>query len=65
MENLEEIAPSSIATATKIIVNGAWVGIHRDAEQLMSTLRKLRRSMDIIVSEVNTTQLVVESSVQL
>merc|ERR1712106_1018743 len=53
MENLEEIAPSSIHDSTKIFVNGCWVGIHRDPEQLMSTLRKLRRQMDIIVSEVS------------
>uniref|UniRef100_A0A914VVN6 DNA-directed RNA polymerase subunit beta n=1 Tax=Plectus sambesii TaxID=2011161 RepID=A0A914VVN6_9BILA len=53
MENLEEVAPSAIADATKIFVNGAWVGIHRDPEQLMNTLRKLRRQMDIIVSEVS------------
>uniref|UniRef100_A0A1A9VXS4 DNA-directed RNA polymerase n=1 Tax=Glossina austeni TaxID=7395 RepID=A0A1A9VXS4_GLOAU len=53
MENLEEIAPSPIADATKIFVNGCWVGIHRDPEQLMATLRKLRRQMDIIVSEVS------------
>lgn len=26
MENLEEIAPSAIADATKIFVNGCWVG---------------------------------------
>ncbi len=38
--------------ATKIFVNGCWVGIHRDPDQLMNTLRKLRRQMDIIVSEV-------------
>jgi len=53
MENLEEIAPSSIADATKIFVNGCWVGIHRDPEQLMTTLRKLRRQMDIINAEVS------------
>ncbi len=47
-----EVAPSAIANATKIFVNGSWVGIHRDPEQLMTTLRKLRRQMDIIVSEV-------------
>ena len=41
------------SSATKIFVNGHWVGIHRDPEQLMSTLRKLRRQMDIIVSEVS------------
>merc|ERR550534_2035602 len=53
MENLEEISPSSIADATKIFVNGCWVGIHRDPEQLMLTLRKLRRQMDIINAEVS------------
>jgi len=53
MENLEEITPNSISDATKIFVNGCWVGIHRDPEQLMGTLRKLRRQMDIIVSEVS------------
>ncbi|MFH4976328.1 hypothetical protein AB6A40_003037 [Gnathostoma spinigerum] len=53
MENLEEVAPAAIANATKIFVNGAWVGIHRDPEQLMGTLKKLRRQMDIIVSEVS------------
>lgn len=41
------------SSATKIFVNGCWVGIHRDPEQLMTTLRKLRRQMDIIVSEVS------------
>ena len=34
-------------------MNGCWVGIHRDPEQLIVTLRKLRRQMDIIVSEVS------------
>ena len=39
-------------SATKIFVNGCWVGIHREPDHLMSTLRRLRRQMDIIVSEV-------------
>ena len=43
--------------STKIFVNGCWVGIHRDPDQLMSTLRKLRREMDIIVSEVGILNL--------
>jgi DNA-directed RNA polymerase II subunit RPB2 len=34
-------------------VNGCWVGIHRDPDELINTLRKLRRKMDIIVSEVS------------
>nr|XP_034315896.1 DNA-directed RNA polymerase II subunit RPB2-like [Crassostrea gigas] len=54
MENLEEVSPSAIQEyCHKIFVNGCWVGIHRDPEQLMNTLRKLRREMDIIVSEVS------------
>uniref|UniRef100_A0A0N5BX22 DNA-directed RNA polymerase subunit beta n=1 Tax=Strongyloides papillosus TaxID=174720 RepID=A0A0N5BX22_STREA len=53
MENLEEVSPSSIKDATKVFVNGAWVGIHHDPVALMSTLKKLRRQMDIIVSEVS------------
>lgn len=53
MENLEELSPSSIVDAVKIFVNGCWVGIHRDPDQLMNTLKKLRRQMDIIVSEVS------------
>ena len=42
----------SFFSSTKIFVNGCWVGIHRDPEQLIMTLRRLRRQMDIIVSEV-------------
>lgn len=53
MENLEEIAPSAIANSTKIFVNGSWVGIHNNPDHLMETLLKLRRQMDIIVSEVS------------
>jgi DNA-directed RNA polymerase II subunit RPB2 len=48
-----EVSPLAIANSTKIFVNGSWVGIHRDPDQLMSTLLKLRRQMDIIVSEVS------------
>ena len=44
MEELEEISPSVIGNATKIFVNGSWVGIHRDPETLVSTLKTLRRS---------------------
>ena len=53
MENLEEISQSSVVDSTKIFVNGCWVGIHRDPEQLMLTLRRLRRQMDIINAEVS------------
>lgn len=43
MENLEEIAPSAIADATKIFVNGCWVRkeINTDIEQISYLLVKI------------------------
>ena len=40
-------------SATKIFVNGCWVGIHHEPDELMNTLLKLRRQMDVVVSEVS------------
>ena len=65
MESLEETAPSSIADANKIFVNGAWVGIHREPHVLMSTLRKLRRQMDIVVSEVSMIRDIREREIRI
>ena len=65
MENLEEIAPSTIHEASKVFVNGCWVGIHRDPDQLMSTLKKLRRDMDIIVSEVSIIREIREREIRI
>ena len=48
-ENLEEISPSVIVNATKIFVNGVWVGVHRDPADLVRTLRSLRRKLDITI----------------
>lgn len=47
METLEEITPASIPSATKIFLNGVWVGIHRDPDSLVHTLRRLRRCVDV------------------
>nr|GMC70456.1 DNA-directed RNA polymerase II subunit RPB2-like [Ipomoea batatas] len=46
-ENFEEISPAVILEATKIFVNGTWVGIHRNPELLVKTLRQLRRQVDV------------------
>ncbi|CAA0825111.1 DNA-directed RNA polymerase II subunit 2 [Striga hermonthica] len=46
-ENFEEISPAVIPQATKIFVNGCWVGIHRNPDMLVSTLRRLRRRVDV------------------
>lgn len=50
-------------SSTKIFVNGNWVGIHREPEHLMTTLRRLRRQMDIIVSEVSTQHVQIKCTV--
>ncbi|KAI3840599.1 hypothetical protein MKX03_004611 [Papaver bracteatum] len=47
MENFEEISPAVIHQSTKIFVNGCWVGIHRNPELLVTTLRQLRRRINV------------------
>ena len=46
---LEDIHPSSIPEATKVFVNGCWVGVHRSPKSLVDTLRALRRDVTISV----------------
>lgn len=46
-EGFEEISPAVIPNSTKVFVNGCWVGIHRDPELLVRTLRSLRRQVDV------------------
>ena len=47
MENLEEITADSIPKATKVFVNGRWVGLHRNPKDLVDTLRSLRRNVNL------------------
>lgn len=48
-ENLDEISPVTIAekSCTKVFINGNWIGIHRDPNQLVKTLIDQRRGLDI------------------
>ena len=43
MEVLEEYEPLNSPNATKIFVNGVWVGVHRDPAHLVNTVLSLRR----------------------
>jgi DNA-directed RNA polymerase II subunit RPB2 len=47
MENLEELSSSNMPDATKIFVNGVWVGVHREPAHLVETLKRLRRCVDV------------------
>ncbi|KAI0989118.1 hypothetical protein GJ496_000338 [Pomphorhynchus laevis] len=65
MDNLEEITPSQIQGATRIFVNGCWVGIHREPDQLISTLKRLRRQMDVIPPEVCMVREIKEREIRI
>ena len=47
--------------ATKIFVNGVWVGVHRDPAMLVRTLRQMRRQVNIS-TEVITQSVAVSTS---
>eukprot|EP01012_Entosiphon_sulcatum_P057824 TRINITY_DN8168_c0_g1_i1.p1 TRINITY_DN8168_c0_g1~~TRINITY_DN8168_c0_g1_i1.p1 ORF type:complete len:1204 (-),score=175.67 TRINITY_DN8168_c0_g1_i1:20-3631(-) len=48
-ENLEEITPSVVAlpTTSKVFLDGSWIGIHRNPQQMVDALYNLRRSGEI------------------
>jgi DNA-directed RNA polymerase II subunit RPB2 len=49
MENLDMISYRDVADikTTKVFVNGNWIGVHRDPDDLVGKLRDLRRRQDI------------------
>lgn len=52
MEVLEEYEPGSSPDATKIFINGTWVGVHNEPAHLVSLVQELRRRC-IISHEVS------------
>ncbi|KIO33829.1 hypothetical protein M407DRAFT_229733 [Tulasnella calospora MUT 4182] len=62
LEPLEERSQSG--NATKVFVNGVWMGIHRDAHELVKTLRRLRRKDDIS-AEVSIVRDIREKELRL
>ncbi|KAI5308977.1 DNA-dependent RNA polymerase II, partial [Ascosphaera atra] len=52
MEVLEEFEPQVSPNATKVFVNGVWVGVHRDPATLVSIVQSLRRK-NLISHEVS------------
>ena len=64
MENLNEVTPRLLKDATKIFVNGVWVGVHQDPDLLANTLRRLRRCLDIS-SEVSIVRDIRERELRM
>jgi len=46
LESLEENVNAAVP-CTKVFVNGVWMGVHRDPDNLVRTIKKLRRREDI------------------
>ena len=63
LESLEENAHST-TPCTKVFVNGVWMGVRRDAANLVKTIKKLRRKHDI-ESEVSVVRDIRERELRL
>eukprot|EP00122_Pirum_gemmata_P005753 Pgem_evm1s5245 len=64
MHKQQEISASAIADSTKVFVNGNWVGIHSEPNELVSTLRKVRRRKNIS-HEVSVVHMIRERELRL
>ncbi|KAJ2841652.1 DNA-dependent RNA polymerase II, partial [Coemansia brasiliensis] len=47
MESLAEVEATSVANATKVFLNGDWVGVHRNPDELVRCMLEARRRADI------------------
>lgn len=59
LQNLEDIAPFTVAEAEKVFVNGRWVGIFHESDTalaIVATLKQLRRGQ-LIHGEVTPISL--------
>lgn len=63
LTSLSDMATSAAAD-TKVFVNGVWLGTHPDPEDLVKTLRSLRRNDDI-THEVSVVRDIREKEVRL
>ncbi|KAJ3024652.1 UNVERIFIED_CONTAM: DNA-dependent RNA polymerase II [Siphonaria sp. JEL0065] len=64
METLEEVGVGGLNEATKIFLNGCWVGLHRDPDSLVYQLRDLRRCYDV-KPEISIVRDVAENELRL
>lgn len=46
-DNLEHVSCKDIAHTTKVFVNGNWIGVHHEPDDLVKNLRSLRRTCEI------------------
>jgi len=63
-EFLDDIAASSVPKATKIFLNGKWIGVSRSPDDLVKTLRELRR-MITLPTEVSVCWMIKDKELQI
>ncbi len=64
VENISSVAPSFIPEATKVLVNGNWVGVTSDPEKLVRDMRHMRRSGDFS-AEISVVWTVEDREIRL
>lgn len=64
IEYLHEVQGSSIANATKIFVNGDWMGLSSNPDKLVKNLRNLRRTLEI-ESEVSISHEIRDREIRI
>ena len=65
LENLEEIHVSSVPQATKVFVDGDWIGIHRDPEHMTRILKDARREGGLGRPEVSIVRDIRERELRI
>jgi DNA-directed RNA polymerase II subunit RPB2 len=65
LENLEEIHVSSVPQATKVFVDGDWIGIHRDPEHVTQLLKEYRRDGSLGRPEVSIVRDIRERELRI
>lgn len=66
VESLEEMSMAQLSSATKVFVNGVWIGIHTDAVYLVEVFKRLRRSLEMerevsIVRDIREKEIRIQS----
>jgi DNA-directed RNA polymerase II subunit RPB2 len=64
VERLEEIDPQTIPLKTKIFINGDWIGVHRNSDFIVTTLKNLRRRMHI-PEEVSIVRDIINKEIKI
>ena len=64
-QSLEVVSPADIPNSTKVFVNGNWVGVHGNAQHLVSKLLLMRRQVMSSLYEVSIMRDIREREVRI